>query len=129
MAQDRMSAAAFLAQQSPKPKRSKYGAQRTTVDGITFDSKHEAARWAQLVLMQRGRLISDLRRQVPIMLEGRDKPLMSRTGRQMRLTVDFAYFDEALGLIIYEDAKGMPTPDYNVRRAVAQAQGFEIIEV
>lgn len=43
---------------------SKYHATRTIVDSITFDSKREAARYAELKLMQRAGLISDLRRQV-----------------------------------------------------------------
>lgn len=111
------------------PRAQKYGAEATTVDGIRFDSKHEAARWAQLRLLERAGQISELRRQVALPLEGRDGPLKTRTGRAMRLTVDFAYLDHATGQTVYEDAKGMPTRDYEVRRAVAAAQGLEVIEV
>lgn len=110
-------------------KPSKYGAQRETVDGITFDSKREAGRWLDLRTLERAGKIRDLRRQVPIELEGRDGPLLTRTGKTMRLTVDFSYFDVALGLTVYEDAKGLPTRDYEVRKAVAAAQGVEISEV
>ena len=49
----------------PTKRRNKYGAKRTTVDGITFDSKHEAERWGELCIMQRAGLIFDLKRQVP----------------------------------------------------------------
>ena len=107
----------------------KYSAQRTALNGIPFDSRREAKRWAELCLLERAGEIADLRRQVPLMLEGRDGPLMTRTGRRMRLTVDFAYTDLRTGLTIYEDAKGVPTRDYEVRRAVAAAQGMEIREV
>ena len=107
----------------------KYSARRTTLDGIPFDSRREAKRWAELCLLERAGEIADLRRQVPLMLEGRDGPLLTRTGRRMRLTVDFAYTDLRTGLTIYEDAKGVPTRDYEVRRAVAAAQGMEIREV
>ena len=107
----------------------KYSARRTTLDGIPFDSRREAKRWAELCLLERAGEIADLRRQVPLMLEGRDGPLLTRTGRRMRLTVDFAYTDLCTGLTIYEDAKGVPTRDYEVRRAVAAAQGMEIREV
>ena len=109
--------------------RNKYAAKRTELDGIPFDSKREALRWAQLCLLERAGVIADLRRQVVLELEGRDGPLLTRTGRRMRLTVDFAYTDLSTGRTIYEDAKGMPTRDYEVRRAVAAAQGIEVIEV
>ncbi|HHH46060.1 MAG TPA: DUF1064 domain-containing protein [Thiotrichales bacterium] len=107
----------------------KYSAQRTTLDGIPFDSRREAKRWAELCLLEHAGEIADLRRQVPLMLEGRDGPLLTRTGRRMRLTVDFAYTDLRTGLTVFEDAKGVPTRDYEVRRAVAAAQGMEIREV
>ncbi|MEP0454477.1 MAG: DUF1064 domain-containing protein, partial [Roseibium sp.] len=81
---ERMTAADILATQS-QPKSQKYGAQRTVVDGVTFDSKKEAARWAQLCLLQRAGQISDLKRQVVVPLVGRDGPLLSRKGRQMRI--------------------------------------------
>ena len=45
-------------------KRNKYGAKKTTVDGITFDSKWEAQRWGELQAMERGGLVRDLERQV-----------------------------------------------------------------
>jgi len=109
--------------------KQKYNAQRTTVDGITFDSAKEARRWQELRLLERAGEITDLRRQVVVPLDGRNGPLLTRTGRKMRLTVDFAYTDLKTGLTIYEDAKGMPTRDYEVRRAVAAAQGVEVIEV
>ncbi len=79
--------------------------------------------------MARAGEITDLRRQVPLLLEGHAGPLLTRTGRRMRLTVDFTYTDMNTGLTIYEDAKGFATRDYEVRRAVAAAQGIEVIEV
>ncbi len=111
----------------------KFGAQRITVDGIKFDSKREANRWLELRNLERAGQITDLRRQVVVELQGRDGPLLTRTGRKMRITVDFAYVDlrneATAGLTIYEDAKGKPTRDYEVRRAVAAAQGVEVHEV
>ena len=107
----------------------KYGARPAAVDGIRFDSQHEARRWAQLRLLEQGGEITDLQRQVPLILQGRDDVLRGRAGRPMRITVDFSYVDIRTGLRVYEDAKGMPTRDYEVRRAVAAAQGVEIVEV
>ena len=42
------------------PKAHKYGAVRTTVDGITFDSQREATYYTELLLLQKGGLIRDL---------------------------------------------------------------------
>ncbi len=112
-----------------RKRTNKYSAHRTVLDGIPFDSKREAKRWAELCLLEKAGEVADLRRQVPLMLEGRNGPLLTRTGRRMRLTVDFAYTDLESGLTVYEDAKGVPTRDYEVRRAVAAAQGIEVIEV
>lgn len=107
----------------------KFGAIPCEVDGIRFDSTKEARRWGELRLMERAGEIRNLRRQVPIPLEGRDGPIKTRTGRQMRLTVDFTYEDRRLGwATVYEDAKGHPTRDYEVRRAVAAAMGVEVRE-
>ncbi len=125
---ERMSAADLQTLRA-QSKGQKYGAQRTTVDGIAFDSKKEARRYQELRVLERAGQIADLQRQVVIELEGRAGPLLTRTGRQMRITVDFAYIDRSTGLMVYEDAKGLPTRDYEVRRAVAQAMGIEVIEV
>ena len=104
----------------------KYGAKKTVVGDITFDSKKEANRWTELQLLERGGAISDLRRQVKVELTGQYRPLFTRTGRKMRITFDFAYIDD--GVQIYEDCKGMPTRDYEVRVAVARAMGLEVRE-
>lgn len=129
----RMSAKQFRDRQAGSPKGNKYGAQRVTVDGITFDSKREANRWLELRNLERAGQITDLRRQVAIELQGRDGPLLTRTGRKMRITVDFAYVDlrneATAGITTYEDAKGKPTRDYEVRKSVAEAQGVKIREV
>jgi len=44
--------------------RSKYRNRKTVVDGITFDSKREAARWQELKLLERAGEITELERQV-----------------------------------------------------------------
>jgi hypothetical protein len=107
----------------------KFGAIRTEVDGIKFDSLREARRWAELRLMERAGEIRNLRRQVAIALIGRDGPLRTRTGRPMKLTVDFVYEDRLSGwAVVHEDSKGAVTRDYEVRRAVAAAMGIEVIE-
>ena len=108
----------------------KYGARQTIVDGIRFASKREAKRWAELLILQRAGEIRELERQVVILLEGRDGKILTRRGPQMRMTVDFRYQDRRLGwATVYEDAKGTPTRDYEVRRAVVGAMSIDILEV
>lgn len=108
----------------------KFGAIPTTVDDIRFDSAREARRYGELKLLERAGEIANLRRQVPIHLEGRDGPVKTDRGRQMRLTVDFVYEDRRLGgATVYEEVKGHATRDYLVRKAVAAAMGIEVREV
>lgn len=107
----------------------KFGAVPVTVDGIRFASTKEARRWSELRLLEVAGEIRKLRRQVVIPLMGQDGPLKTRSGQQMKITVDFAYEDCRLNWAeVLEDSKGMPTRDYEVRRAVAQAMGLEILE-
>lgn len=109
--------------------KSKYRAKAVTIDGHRFPSKKEATRYQQLILLQRAGEIRDLRLQVPILLQGQLAPIKTRSGRQMRLTVDFVYEDKRLGwATVYEDSKGMATRDYEVRKAVAEAMGYRITE-
>jgi len=109
--------------------KNKYNARKTVVDGIIFDSGHEAKRYGELKLLERAGTISDLKLQVPLILEGKDGPMLTETGRPMRLTVDFRYTDNRTGLTVWEDAKGKKTRDYVVRKSAAEAQGFKITEV
>lgn len=104
------------------PSRNKYGAKKTQVGEIKFDSKKEAARWMELQLLAQVGEINALRRQVKIDLIGQYRPLYTRTGRKMRLTADFSYIEN--GELIYEDCKGMWTRDFEVRYAVAIAMGL-----
>jgi hypothetical protein len=109
-----------------RPGTNKYGAKKTMVGDIKFDSRREANRWMELQLLERAGEISDLRRQVKVELMGQHRPLFTRTGRKMKMTFDFAYMED--GVQIYDDAKGLPTRDYEVRVAVARAMGLEVRE-
>lgn len=107
----------------------KYKSEPIVIDGIRFDSKKEARRWAQLQLLQRAGEISGLERQVAFVLIGQNGPLKTRTGRAMKITLDFVYKDKAQGwATVYEESKGMPTRDYEVRKAVFEAMGYVIRE-
>lgn len=107
-----------------KGSRNKFGAKKTQVGDIRFDSKKEANRWMELQLLERGGEISNLRRQVRIPLIGQHRPLYTRTGRKMVMTVDFAYIED--GIEVLEDSKGAWTRDFEVRYAVAIAMGLNL---
>ncbi|MEY8099053.1 DUF1064 domain-containing protein [Falsihalocynthiibacter sp. S25ZX9] len=126
---ERMSAAEFKAKTTATKKKNKFNAKAAFVDGIRFDSQHEADCYCDKRIEVRAGLISDLKLQVVVFLIGRDGPLKTRKGRDMRLTVDFTYIDNATRLLIHADAKGAITRDYEVRRAVAAAQGVEVLEL
>jgi hypothetical protein len=104
--------------------RNKYGAKKTQVGEVTFDSKKEAQRFMELQLLERAGEITDLRRQVKIDLMGQHRPLHTRTGRKMKYTADFAYVED--GVEVIEECKGHWTRDFEVRYAVAIAMGLNL---
>mgnify|MGYP003129677195 FL=1 len=98
-------------------KRNKYGARKTTVDGITFDSKWEAQRWGELQAMERGGLVRDLERQVKydIVVNGE---------KICRYIADFRYKmvdDDGSTKEVVEDAKGFETADFKIKKKLMKA--------
>ncbi len=59
-----------VADMAEKPKRSKYGNRRTEIDGIKFDSKHEAAIYQELMFRVRAGELKTICRQVKFDLPG-----------------------------------------------------------
>lgn len=100
---------------------------RLTIDGITFDSKKEAMRWIQLKEMERVGQISNLRRQVPIVLMGAQGPIKTKTGKDMTYWADFVYEENDEEAV--EDVKGYPSDIYLLKKAILAAQGITIREV
>ena len=98
----------------PKPTQphSKYGASKTVVDGITFDSKKEASRYRELLHLQSAGLITDLRLQPTYTLQ----PAFRRHGKAIRAITyraDFEYRED--GLLVAEDVKGYQTPEFRLK--------------
>ncbi len=111
----------YTSAQTPteKPKKSKYGAVKTEVDGIMFDSKREASRYQELRLLEQAGEIANLRLQVPFELIPK-----SKYGMPIRYIADFTYND-LNGQLIVEDAKGVKTPVYRLkRRMMAEKYGI-----
>lgn len=104
---------------------SKYGNRKTVVDGISFDSKREAARWQQLKMLERGGLISNLQRQVKYELV----PRQARE-RSVDYYADFVYTDNSNNQQVVEDVKGVRTSTYVIKRKLMLwVHGIRVVEV
>lgn len=102
--------------------RRKFNNTPTVVGGVKFDSKKEAARWVQLVALQRAGKIAGLRRQVrfPIRVNGEIV---------CRYVADFVYIEA--GQRVVEDVKSSFTrmnPVYRLKKKMMAAIGVEIRE-
>lgn len=110
----------------------KYGNTATNVGGHRFDSRREARRYAQLRLLELAGEITGLELQPEFVLyalaldhDGLIRDLV-RVGSYIG---DFRYRD-ASGQMIVEDAKGVRTPLYRLKRKIVEAQyGIRIREV
>lgn len=96
-----------------KPLKSKYGAKKTEENGITFDSKREANRYKQLKLLEQVGKIDNLELQVEFELQ----PAYEIEGERklpIKYVADFVYTED--GKMIVEDAKGLKTDVYKLKR-------------
>ena len=124
----------------------KYGNRKVIVDGITFDSRREARRYQELKMLERCGAISDLQRQVEYELiptqrekstrvytKGRKKgqPIEGKIiEKAVTYIADFVYKDNLTGKVVVEDAKGMRTRDYILKRKMClYLLGIRIQEV
>lgn len=100
---------------------SKYGAKRTQVDGVWFDSKREAARYSELDLLQKAGIIRNLvlQPQFPIVINGQQ--VKGRGGHKLKYIADFAYIDTETGERHVEDVKGRQTPVSSLKIALVEA--------
>ncbi len=103
--------------------RGKYNAVKTTVDGVVFDSKHEADRYSELRLLQLAGEIENLELQPAFEIVVNDK-------RICKYRADFRYRTVGAKADTIEDAKGVRTPVYRLKKKLVEAMyGIEIIEV
>lgn len=135
---------------------SKYKAKKTIVDGIEFDSKKEAERYCELVLLERAGQIHNLQRQVKYVLipamyapdivgvrGGRRRGKVIE--RECSYVADFVYevpisqsYENSDGHVVFadgyetivEDTKGVKTKDYIIKRKLMlYRHGIRIKEV
>lgn len=121
-------------------KGNKYGNRKIVVDGIVFDSAREAHRYSELLVLLKAGEISDLKRQVRIVLippQREPETIGPRGGikpgklieHEVSYIADFVYKDKD-GNQIWEDSKGFHTKDYIIKRKLAlYLLGIRIREV
>ena len=93
-------------------KRNKYGAVKTEVDGITFDSKKEAKRYTELKEMEANGEITNLARQRRYVLQ----EAFELNGKKIRPIIyisDFEYDKD--GQHHTEDVKGKVLPVFKLK--------------
>ncbi|MDE2104328.1 MAG: DUF1064 domain-containing protein [Patescibacteria group bacterium] len=101
--------------------KNKYGAKRTTVGGITFDSKAEADHYLRLRLLEKAGEISALERQKPFLLVAGAGKLVGT------YRADFVFFDHAMNRQRVLDVKGFDTPLSKFKRKFVRAlYGIEV---
>lgn len=108
----------------------KYGNKKTTKDGIFFDSRKEARRYAELKMLLRAGAISDLELQKPFeLIPAQYEPVAryGKNGKRLKdgkrciekscvYKADFVYIDNETGQLVVEDTKGMRTTEYIIKR-------------
>ena len=122
-------------------KKQKYHAQKVTFDGMEFDSKREMLRWQELRALERNGEIFGLRRQVRFeLIPAQYAPdVVTKTGKKKRgaclerkcdYIADFVYSDLRTGEYVVEDAKGMKTEVYKIKRKLMlYIHGIRVKEV
>lgn len=123
--------------------RTKYGSIKTMVsNGAVVDSRKEARRYEELLLLQRAGQISDLKTQVSYELIPAQYEIYYRYGkngnrlkdgatlieRACFYVADFVYKDST-GQTVVEDTKGIRTADYVIKRKLMlKVHGIRIYE-
>lgn len=89
----------------------KYHNKATVRDGRVFDSKKEAQRYTELSLLEKAGIITQLELQKDFELIPKQKG-----ERAVKYIADFYYYDKEKKTYICEDAKGMRTQAYIIKR-------------
>ena len=109
----------------------KYLSKKTTIDGITFDSKKEGLHYVELKKLKKQGKISNLELQPPFLLQEGFK----RDGKKYRpitYIADFKYIEN--GKVIVEDVKSSFTAKdkvYKIKKKLLlyKYEGFEFREI
>ena len=91
----------------------KYGNRKTKVDMYVFDSQLESIRYKQLALLEKSGEITDLKLQVPFLLQDSFRK-NGKTYRKIEYIADFVYKEN--GQTIVEDTKGIKTDVFKIKQ-------------
>ena len=118
----------------------KYGSKKVEVNGIVFDSKKEAKRYQELLLLEKAGAIQNLQRQVKYVLIPAQREFTNEIytkghfkqgkllERECSYIADFVYIEN--GKIVCEDTKGFRTKDYIIKRKLMlKVHGIRITEI
>lgn len=93
----------------------KYGNKKTYIDGIKFDSKAEAARYLELLLLEKGKIICGLKLQPKYLLQGSFRH-NGKCERAIHYVADFSYYECDTEKEVVEDVKGVETDVFKIKR-------------
>ena len=106
----------------------KYRNKKVEVDGMTFDSKKEARRYKELLLLEKAGAIQDLQTQVKYVLIPSQRIEGKVVERECAYKADFVYIEN--GETVVEDTKGFKTKDYIIKRKLMLKEyGIRIREI
>lgn len=115
-----------------KQQKSKYRSEKITIDNKTFDSRKEADRYQQLLLLEKAGEISKLQCQPSFLLIPTQKDKEGHViERRCTYYADFSYYDKD-GSLVVEDVKSpvTKTPQYRIKKKLMlQLYGIRIKEI
>ena len=107
--------------QTAKPKRNKYGAKRTVIDGVLFDSKAEATYYTALKMREKAGEVSAVELQRPFSLLGPKGELICT------YKADFCFWDHKADRFRVVDVKGVETSVFKLKRKMMKVLlGIEV---
>lgn len=97
-------------------RESKYGAHKTEVDGIIFDSRKEARYYNDLKLLQRGKVVVSFERQVSYVLQEsfRHKSCKRKVMPIVYIADFVVHYSDGHTEVV--DVKGYRTPEYLLKK-------------
>lgn len=103
-----------------KPKKSKYGNRKVTIDGITFDSVAESKFYSALKLREKAGEVYEVQMQVPYMLIVYGQLVCT-------YKADFVFYDAIEKHNRVVDVKGVQTKDFIIKKKLMRAcHGIEV---
>lgn len=114
---------------------SKYKSRKTIVNGIPFDSKKEAGRFGELILLSKSGEIKDLKLQPEFTIQEAFKTPEGEAVRAIKYRADFSYLrrvkegPDTRWERVVEDVKGYRTKDYEIKRKLMLGIGVKVTEL